>query len=238
MYTYKLYILLALFYLHCSTMKESHQQNNEATLIIEMRKTPCFGTCPVYNLYIYDNRKIEYQGIKYVDKLGLFKRTLSAQQYEGIRFAFEEARFDQMDNEYDGPVSDLPSTIISFTKDGHTKTVKGRYGTPQNFKNLENILHSLAMSTEAWEPLDDPDRDPNIISNEIIVQLKENTSLDQLVTDFKSYGVQQAGKIAPSMNMWLIRYDTQKIASRNMLQKVLGHPSVKMAEFNKKVQIR
>ena len=77
------YILL-FFLLSCSinseldvTLNQSKEiVENEKTPFLAMRRTPCYGKCPTYKLNIFSNGDIIYQGIRFVEKLGLYKSTI------------------------------------------------------------------------------------------------------------------------------------------------------------------
>ena len=54
----------------CSSQKPI--QKNE---LIYYGKTACLGKCPVFDLYIYEDGKVVYQGFKNVEKKGKFITT-------------------------------------------------------------------------------------------------------------------------------------------------------------------
>ncbi|QMU63159.1 MAG: hypothetical protein GKR88_01960 [Flavobacteriaceae bacterium] len=89
---YSMYLLFLLL-TNCSSQKEI-QEN----AFLYYGKTACLGTCPVYDLYIYDSGKIIYEGIKNVKRKG--KYVLKISKYK-------------IKNDLK-PVRDLPSTVISY----------------------------------------------------------------------------------------------------------------------------
>ena len=38
-----------------------------------MKRTPCYGECPQYEIIIYESGLIEYNGILFVQNIGCFK---------------------------------------------------------------------------------------------------------------------------------------------------------------------
>jgi hypothetical protein len=114
-----------------------------------MDKSPCFGTCPYYTLTIYENGIASFLGKKDVEKLGLHTKRLSKKEYEGVHRAFEASNFFELDDNYPSDLPDAPKTVITYHKNGKSKTVKGDYSRPQIVLGLDKILSQIAES-DGW----------------------------------------------------------------------------------------
>ncbi len=144
-------ILLALAFLlltaeKCS--KDKYQYTEES--VIEMVKTPCFGSCPVYSFSIKGNGEATYNGKRFVELEGEHTRTFSPDTTNLLFNTFVEADLWQYENEYTEQVTDLPTTYLSFTHEGKNKRIKLYYGYPEELKNLTEKLQELAFS-KGWE---------------------------------------------------------------------------------------
>ncbi len=78
----------------------------------------------------------------------------------------------------------------------------------------------------------------NVIKEEIIVSLVPTGDIDKIISDFDKYGANIIKRIAPNPPMFLIGFDTKKIAPDKMLEELNRHHDVRGAEFNKKLDNR
>ncbi len=118
----------------------------EEDLLIELKRTPCYGSCPVYTLKIDKNGKGLFDGVENVEKIGRFGFSLSQDELEELENAFLQVDFYQLKNIYDGLVSDLPTTYITYNKDGNRKKIMDYYHAPATLRALENRIETLVLS--------------------------------------------------------------------------------------------
>jgi hypothetical protein len=122
------------------------------SLAFKIQRTACFGACPSYELTIYESGFVTYEGRSHVERIGKHTVQVPPGTLEKLVKEAEAKGFFEMKPEYDRPVTDLPSTIITVRKNGDTKQVKGRVDIPQAFKDLvayaEEILFALP-----WKPV-------------------------------------------------------------------------------------
>ncbi|MCK5463800.1 MAG: hypothetical protein KAI95_12315, partial [Bacteroidales bacterium] len=126
----------------CSGQKTLTGEN----LLIEMQRTPCYGYCPVYTIMIDKKGKGLFEGVENVDKIGIFSFKLSQDELMEIEIAFQEVDFFQLKKIYDAQVSDLPTTYISYNKDGNRKKIMDYYGAPEKLRTLENNIETLVLT--------------------------------------------------------------------------------------------
>ncbi|OFX86047.1 MAG: hypothetical protein A2W99_16405 [Bacteroidetes bacterium GWF2_33_16] len=142
---YFLVLLPVLFFIQCKTLK-----NSEASTIIEFEKTPCSGQCPTYKVEIKTDQSIYWNGISNVSKIGEYKTLLTSDQYNDLINSFEQIRFFELKDSYKSFMMDLPTTFISYTKNGQTKKIKAYDNIPKELleliKKTELLLEKLA-----WE---------------------------------------------------------------------------------------
>ena len=113
--------------------------------IITFEKTPCFGSCPVYQLEIYPNRKMKLLSVKYLNiGEGDFSAKLKKKDYQALIHAFHRIRFSELKDSYSTqPVSDLPTRYLSFREGENTKTIMDYVGAPEELTQLEETLQQL-----------------------------------------------------------------------------------------------
>ena len=102
---------------------ETVETNNEETLkaikikfenrLISIRKTQCFGDCPVYDFYINKDGKAFFNGKKYVVKEGKHEFQLSEKELQLLTSKIETSNFNSFKDVYDNPkITDLASSYI------------------------------------------------------------------------------------------------------------------------------
>jgi len=125
----------------------------EANTWIEMSKTACFGTCPVYTIKIDINGDAAYLGEQHVEKIGRFKKKFSSSETKRLFETFDNSNFWKFENKYiDGP-TDFPTTYLTYNKEKQNKKIEDYYGGPQELKDLEKIVQEFANS-DGWEKVD------------------------------------------------------------------------------------
>ena len=120
------------------------------TSIIEMSKTPCFGTCPVYSIKMDGKGNVTYDGKQFVKLEGKHEMNFPPEYVNEVFQAFADGNFWDYEDEYTDNISDLPTTNISFTHDGKTKKIRDYYGAPKSLKELEKKVENL-LETLVWQ---------------------------------------------------------------------------------------
>ncbi len=115
-------------------------------LLIEMQRTRCYGYCPVYTVKIDKRGKGLFEGVENVEKIGRFSFSLRQDELLELENAFQEIDFYRLKRIYDGQASDLPTTYITYNKDGRRKKIMDYYGAPAALNDLENRIESLVLS--------------------------------------------------------------------------------------------
>ncbi|NIO44955.1 MAG: hypothetical protein GTN36_05390 [Candidatus Aenigmarchaeota archaeon] len=59
-----------------------------------------------------------------------------------IKNAIANADFFNLEDEYDGEVTDLPSTYLTVYEDSKAKQVRARYNIPEKLSSLINVIHN------------------------------------------------------------------------------------------------
>lgn len=134
-----------------SPKKISNSQPNEASAIaisqpkniFTLATTACYGTCPVFEISIFDNDSLVYNGQNHVKVTGQISKKLPKGTVEKLQKQFKEANFFEFKNIYEMNISDLPTTYISFTDNDQTKKIKDYAGSPNTLKQLESLLRAL-----------------------------------------------------------------------------------------------
>ena len=132
-------ILTILSLSSCSPLKSV--ENKE--FVFSIRKTECYGTCPVYEMKIYTNGIVTLNAERFMDIEGLHYSNLSKSELERLKQLFDDSEYFSLKEEYLGHVSDLPTTYTSYNNGKTIKSVMNYYGGPESLHRLEDELEAL-----------------------------------------------------------------------------------------------
>ncbi len=140
-------IILMVLFFGC----KAAQVNTEGARVVYMKKTPCMGTCPNYDISIFSNGNVVLNAREHVGMEGTFNAKLTDNQFASLMEAFESNDFFSYRDSYKSNKTDLPTTTISFKQDGKEKTIVDYDGAPQSLKDLEQKVDDL-LELLNWKP--------------------------------------------------------------------------------------
>lgn len=157
-----LFILsFTVFFISCGGGKSSglsyqgqQGDNRFAKSRIILQRTECYGTCPVDKITINGDGSALYEGEKFTDKVGKYRKQLKEREINTLFNKFECANFFDFQSEYTEPVTDLPTKYLTFEHRGFKKTVKDYYGAPEELKTLEKLVEQV-INSEGWEKMEE-----------------------------------------------------------------------------------
>jgi hypothetical protein len=124
-----------------------------STLQIRLVRTPCFGRCPAYSVEIRGDGTVVYEGEHFVEVQGVHLAHVPDATVRRLFDAFVRADFFWTYDEYRSPVTDLPTSIVTISFDGHSKTVVDyageQQGLPKAVADLEDAIDAAA-GTRHW----------------------------------------------------------------------------------------
>ena len=113
-------------------------------LIIEVKRSPCYGDCPVYDFRVYSNSFAELDAQKNTNWVGAYSARLSTGKMSGIKKMFQKSEFFTLEDSYSSPATDLPTTEIYYKHKGQEKTIKVYGDGPEQLKTLiEGIVETV-----------------------------------------------------------------------------------------------
>lgn len=116
--------------------------------LLSMERTTCFGSCPSYQLIIYDTGIVVYNGKYFVDSMGYFYGYLSLKEIEKIKKKANAIHFFELEDRYpmNTDIVDLPATITILNMNGQAKKIINKnYETPPALIQFENLIDSLSL---------------------------------------------------------------------------------------------
>ncbi|MEZ4799900.1 MAG: DUF6438 domain-containing protein [Flavobacteriales bacterium] len=113
------------------------------SVFFEMKRTACFGTCPIYNVTIMDNGEVYYEGKNFVEKIGNYHTTLDNANLQKIRDKIVAINYFSLQDEYDSPITDIPSVYTTVNYGGQTKTIHDRHKGPRELDELYALVDDI-----------------------------------------------------------------------------------------------
>ena len=132
---------------------------------ITFERTPCFGTCPVYSVTVSGSASasasasVRFTGVRNVDSVGAFTRTIDAATVAALQRAFDDAQYYALDDRYGHGEpncreygTDAARIITSITTPDRTKKVDHDLGcanVPTRLTDLYRRFDEL-VGTARW----------------------------------------------------------------------------------------
>ena len=148
--------------IHLDTSAVAFEENKksrqaEDSLFATIKRTPCYGRCPIYEAVIYKSGYTLYTGKQFVEKAGVFSTRISKNDLRAIMAKASEIGYFNLMDEYDSPVTDFPTTHTSLSSNGIKKEIKDRVGGPESLREYEKLLDSI-LDKSTWVKVGELDR--------------------------------------------------------------------------------
>lgn len=223
---------------------ESITSITEDELRFSMSKGMCFGTCPVFELKIYQGGYATYLGKQHTDRVGLYEKKLSKEDFRNIEKAFSKLNFNAFPDQFKSNIPDLPMIKIGYHNGEKFRVVSGKEDRPEDLMQAQFQLEKIA-DNKNWtfvkglkEVNKDKKPEPEYIYNEIIIEPRKGLLLTKWLKSKSEYDVRLIKKIAPNLEYYLIGYNQNKVNPHKFLDLLHKDKDIKSAEFNKKVSQR
>ncbi|MFT5970461.1 MAG: hypothetical protein ACI8ZO_000973 [Flavobacteriales bacterium] len=120
---------------------------------IRFERTSCYGTCPTFIAMLYANGTMKYSGRVFVDHVGLYTANINKSVLKETLLIMKQFKFFNMEESYDGQITDVPSTITEFWHGDTYKKVINRVNGPTELKTIEKHLDYIIEKATDWKQL-------------------------------------------------------------------------------------
>jgi hypothetical protein len=109
--------------------------------VLVVQRTPCHGTCLTYKAAIYADGRVEYEGERFVNRVGKHTLRLPVATVNQMLAEAKRVNFNSFRDQYVGDVYDLPSTIVTVQPVGQpAKKVEARQDIPEKLQAYLDYL--------------------------------------------------------------------------------------------------
>lgn len=152
--------------------------------VIKLRRTACFGTCPIYSLEIFEDGRLHFNGEQFVAAIGPREAQIAPSTVNALIQEFRKIDYFDLKDVYesyqnpDGTtewISDLSTTYISLRIGTRSKTIKDYAFSPESLEMLEHEIERVA-NTHRWIHGDDDLKSPEMVQSDVYWRTKPGLS--------------------------------------------------------------
>ena len=116
---------------------------------VSLRRTMCYGHCPVYEVIIHGDGRVCWNGERFVSKEGPHEWQISKRRLTALVKAIEKVDYFNLNWEKEGPFATDDASAITSVEfhDGRSREIDhylGDYSPPEILEKLEKTIDRLA----------------------------------------------------------------------------------------------
>jgi hypothetical protein len=146
----KIMVMLITLLISCSSVKENNKLTANAALKIALKKGACFGTCPIYQIRLFEDRSVKYNGIRFVESQGTFEWYMDRSDFDKVTKLLKTKEL-KSSREYNMRAQDLPLTSLSIYSNTSTIEIKHKGGITDELKERIKSIEYLIMKNASWK---------------------------------------------------------------------------------------
>lgn len=126
----------------------------EPRLLASLKRTACYGRCPVYEIQFYSNGQAIYLGEMNVPLQGIYLAYVPDSTVSQILEKARSINFFGLSDFYPEngkPIADLPQSITYLNDGRQEKTIVNNHLAPVGLLSFERLLDELAREIK-WQP--------------------------------------------------------------------------------------
>lgn len=136
-----------------------NRQKELTELSLSMKRSGCFGECPIYDLTIQSDGKVIFEGKKYTKTIGKAESKLEKEKIKKLIAEIGKANFFSLDDSYNYEskncplsMSDHPNITLYIKLDGKEKTINHDWGCWKDSPLTSPDSNGSSVMQENWKP--------------------------------------------------------------------------------------
>lgn len=138
-------LLITILFVSCKTIDNELIKKEQTTVLFELIKGGCYGTCPIFRIRVDENRQIKYEGKRFVDAIGTYNWIMNEKDFNTL-MGLVDKKF-KADYTHNMEVLDLPLTRLNIK---NKYQVKFKGGCPIEFKKELKQIEMLLLKNANW----------------------------------------------------------------------------------------
>lgn len=126
-------------------------------IVASLKKTPCYGNCPVFDFELRSDGEAVFHGIKNVSKIGKFRATASKNWQRDLEKTALEAGIFSMAEHYPASgrrIGDFPMTTTFLHFGEKRRRIEDNFDAPLALQNFESYFFEKIEALE-WVKIGD-----------------------------------------------------------------------------------
>jgi hypothetical protein len=158
-----LWLVIVLLLAACAPRKDlpptAGETGSTADPVVTLERTPCFGGCPVYRIWVAADGTVGYEGKAHVRQLGRASGSVSTDRVRALLEELERAGYASLAPRYTSAEptcgrysTDSPSVIMTVRLQGKTRRVEHDYGcraAPGSLMVMEQTIDQV-LNSARW----------------------------------------------------------------------------------------
>ena len=120
--------------------KRCVEGETRSSFSVTISKGVCFGQCPMYSATVYGDGSIEYNGERFVDRVGAYTGMITPEDLCAIMTEVRDRKLMLVDTSFVEEVPDAPMTKVTMMMHGRSTTVLWNLTTPEQFRTLQSLV--------------------------------------------------------------------------------------------------
>tara|TARA_B100000900_G_C20042160_1_gene498446 strand:- start:29 stop:478 length:450 start_codon:yes stop_codon:yes gene_type:complete len=139
-------LLITILLISCKIIDNEIIKKEQTTVLFELIKGGCYGTCPIYSISVDINKQIKYEGKQFVDAIGTYNWIMDEKDFNTLN-ALIDKKF-KADYTHNMEILDLPITRLNIK---NKYQVKFKGGCPIEFKKELKQIEMLLLKNANWK---------------------------------------------------------------------------------------
>ncbi len=125
---------------------------------VQLRRSACYGRCPVYSVVIKSDGTFNYNGLEFVNKLGKHSGTVSKRKLNSLFQFINESKYNSFQDSYSVMVTDHSTVYTVVKTDNNEKTISNYANSgPIKLWAIEQLIDALILEGK-WNSIEEENR--------------------------------------------------------------------------------
>ena len=121
-----------------------------------MRRGACFGRCAEYVITLHTDGTVEYNGVRNVDMIGVYRKAVGADQVAPLFKKIADDRIDTCKATYKTIIPDLPGLYYEVMINGEKKPIGNAHFGPPFLVEISQDIDQIGGKPDAsWKMISD-----------------------------------------------------------------------------------
>lgn len=112
-------------------------------LVASIKKTACFGKCPVFEAQLFSDGEVIYKGRQYVKKVGTYSSVVDETMVQSVIGRAQKMDYFSLKDKYPTTgrmIKDIPNTITSVNDGNQQLKIMNNHDAPKRLQEFETFL--------------------------------------------------------------------------------------------------